>query len=64
MSKRDIKEILDDIKYAEERLSMEDFSYAMRDYMIYTDELIASMQAYIDYLLIDEDSIDGDEIKP
>lgn len=64
MSKRDIKEILDDIRYAEELLSMEDFSYAMRDYMIYTDELIASMQAYIDYLLIDEDSIDGDEIKP
>ena len=57
MSSRDVKEILDDIRYAEERLSMEDFSNAMKDYMIYTDELILSLQAYIDYLLIDEDDI-------
>ena len=57
ISKRDVKEILDDIRYAEERLSMEDFSNAMKDYMIYTDELILSLQAYIDYLLIDEDDI-------
>lgn len=61
---RDVKEILDDIKYAEERLFMEDLSAAMRDYMNLTDELILSMQAYIDYLLLDEDSIDGDDIKP
>jgi hypothetical protein len=54
MSNRTTKEILDDIRYAEERLSMEDFSNAMKDYMIYTDELILSMQAYIDYLLLDE----------
>lgn len=64
MSNRDVKEILDDIRYAEERLSMEDYSAAMRDYMNLTDELILSMQAYIDYLLLDEDSVDGDEIKP
>ena len=57
MSNRTTKEILDDIRYAEERLSMEDFSNAMKDYMIYTDELILSLQAYIDYLLIDEDDI-------
>jgi hypothetical protein len=64
MFKRDIKEILDDIRYSEELLSMEELSDAMKDYMKYTDELIVSMQAYIDYLLIDEDSIDGDDIKP
>jgi hypothetical protein len=64
MFKRDIKEVLDDIRYSEELLSMEELSAAMKDYMKYTDELIVSMQAYIDYLLIDEDSIDGDDIKP
>lgn len=64
MFKRDVKEILDDIKYTEERLYMEDLSAAMRDYMNLTDELILSMQAYIDYLLMDEDGIDGDDIKP
>ncbi len=64
MSNRTTKEILDDIRYSEELLSMEELSDAMKDYMKYTDELIVSMQAYIDYLLIDEDSIDGDEIKP
>ncbi len=64
MFKRDIKEVLDDIRYSEELLSMEELSDAMKDYMKYTDELIVSMQAYIDYLLIDEDSIDGDDIKP
>jgi hypothetical protein len=64
MFKRDIKEVLDDIRYSEELLSMEELSDAMKDYIKYTDELIVSMQAYIDYLLIDEDSIDGDDIKP
>jgi hypothetical protein len=64
MFKRDIKEVLDDIRYSEELLSMEELSDAMKDYMKYTDELIVSLQAYIDYLLIDEDSIDEDDIKP
>jgi hypothetical protein len=64
MFKRDIKEVLDDIRYSEELLSMEELSDAMKDYIKYTDELIVSMQAYIDYLLMDEDSIDGDDIKP
>ncbi len=63
MSNRTTKEILDDIKYAEERLYMEDLSAAMRDYMNLTDELILSMQAYIDYLLMD-DELDEDDIKP
>lgn len=63
MSNRTTKEILDDIRYAEERLSMEDYSAAMRDYMNYTDELILSMQAYIDYLLMD-DELEEDDIKP
>lgn len=64
MFKRDVKEILDDIRYSEELLSMQDLSDAMKDYMKYTDELILSLQAYIDYLLMDEDGIDGDDIKP
>jgi type II secretory pathway component PulF len=64
MSNRTTKEVLDDIRYSEELLSMEELSDAMKDYMKYTDELIVSMQAYIDYLLMDEDSIDGDDIKP
>ena len=64
MFKRDIKEVLDDIRYSEEIFSMEELSDAMKDYIKYTDELIVSMQAYIDYLLMDEDSIDGDDIKP
>jgi hypothetical protein len=64
MFKRDIKEVLDDIRYSEELLSIEELSNAMKDYIKYTDELIVSLQAYIDYLLIDEDSIDGDDIKP
>jgi hypothetical protein len=63
MYKREIKEILDDIRYAEEKLAMEELSPATRDYMNYTDELILSMQAYIDYLLMD-DELDEDDIKP
>ena len=63
MYKREIKEILDDIRYSEEKLAMEELSAAMRDYMNYTDELILSMQAYIDYLLMD-DELDEDDIKP
>jgi hypothetical protein len=54
MSNRTTKEILDDIRYSEELLAMEDLSNAMKDYMRYTDELIVSLQAYIDYLLIEE----------
>jgi hypothetical protein len=53
MSKRDVKEILDDIRYCEELLAMEDLSIPMKDYMKYTDELIVSLQGYIDYLLTD-----------
>ena len=57
MSNRTTKEILNDIRYSEELLSMEELSAAMKDYIKYTDELIVSMQAYIDYLIIDEDDI-------
>ena len=54
MSKRDVKEILTDIQYQEELLAMEDLSPAMASYMVLTDELILSLQAYIDYLLQDD----------
>ncbi len=33
---------------------MEDLSPAMTSYMVLTDELIVSLQAYIDYLLLEE----------
>lgn len=36
----------------------------IRHYIQTTNSLILSMQAYIDYLLMDEDSVDGDDIKP
>jgi hypothetical protein len=51
---RDVKEILTDIQYQEELLAMEDLSPAMTSYMVLTDELIVSLQAYIDYLLQDD----------
>ena len=63
MFKRDVKEILDDIRHQEELLSLEEISSAMSAYMRYTDELVLSLQAYIDYLLMD-DELDEDDIKP
>jgi hypothetical protein len=33
---------------------MEELSDVMKDYIKYTDELIVSLQAYIDYLLIED----------
>jgi hypothetical protein len=63
MFKRDVKEILDDIRHQEELLSLEEISSAMSAYMKYTDELVLSLQAYIDYLLMD-DELDEDDIKP
>jgi hypothetical protein len=51
---RDVKDILSDIQYQEELLAMEDLSPAMTSYMVLTDELIVSLQAYIDYLLLEE----------
>ena len=51
---RDVKDILSDIQYQEELLAMEDLSPAMTSYMVLTDELIVSLQAYIDYLLQDD----------
>jgi hypothetical protein len=36
----------------------------VREYVKAVDATMLDMQAYIDYLLIDEDSIDEDDIKP
>jgi hypothetical protein len=52
------------MKDAEAELNTQELSQAMKDYMQASDGLILSMQAYIDYLLMDEDSVDGDDIKP
>ena len=37
---------------------------AVRHYIKAVNTVMNEMQAYIDYLLIDEDSIDEDDIKP
>ena len=46
----------------------EELSYnsdpAVRHYIKAVNTVMNEMQAYIDYLLIDEDSIDEDDIKP
>ena len=36
----------------------------VRNYVEAVNTVMNEMQAYIDYLLMDEDSIDGDDIKP
>jgi len=42
------------MKKAEEELKTQELSQAMKDYMQATDGLILSMQAYIDYLLVED----------
>ena len=37
---------------------------SVRHYIQAVNTVMNEMQAYIDYLLMDEDSIDGDDIKP
>ena len=37
---------------------------SVRHYIQAVNIVMNEMQAYIDYLLMDEDSIDGDDIKP
>jgi len=37
---------------------------SVRHYIKAVNTVMNEMQAYIDYLLMDEDSIDGDDIKP
>lgn len=42
------------MKDAEAELKTQELSQAMKDYMQASNDLILSMQAYIDYLLLDE----------
>ncbi len=37
---------------------------SIRYYIQAVNTVMNEMQAYIDYLLMDEDSVDGDDIKP
>jgi hypothetical protein len=37
---------------------------SVRHYIQAVNTVMNEMQAYIDYLLMDEDSVDGDDIKP
>ena len=37
---------------------------SVRHYIKAVNTVMNDMQAYIDYLLMDEDSVDGDDIKP
>jgi hypothetical protein len=43
------------MRWAEEILKDEELSPAMKSYMRSTDALICSMQAYIDYLMQDDE---------
>lgn len=64
MYKNNTLELILKMKAAEAELKDQELSQAMKDYLDSSNELMLSMQAYIDYLLLDEDSIDGDDIKP
>ena len=37
---------------------------SVRHYIQAVNTVMIEMQAYLDYLLMDEDSVDGDDIKP
>lgn len=64
MYKNNTLELILKMKSAEAELKDQELSQAMKDYLDSSNELMLSMQAYIDYLLLDEDSIDEDDIKP
>ena len=48
-------ELIEKMRWAEEILKNEKLSPAMQSYMQSTDALIRSMQAYIDYLIQDDE---------
>ena len=50
----DTLELILKMKSAEEELKTQDLSQAMKDYLDSSNRLMLSMQAYIDYLLLEE----------
>ena len=56
MDKNDIADILLRLRKAEDELKAQDLTQEMKDYMEANDELVSQLQAYIDYLLLDDQS--------
>jgi hypothetical protein len=54
MDKNDIADILLRLRKAEDELKAQDLTQEMKDYMEANDELVSQLQAYIDYLLLDD----------
>jgi hypothetical protein len=50
----DVKDILARMKAAEAEIKSEPVPQPVMEYMVASDELIRHLQAYIDYLLIEE----------
>jgi hypothetical protein len=51
---KDVKDILARMKAAELEIKSEAVPQPVMEYMVASDELITQLQAYIDYLLIEE----------
>ena len=51
---KDVKDILARMKAAEAEIKSEAVPQPVMEYMVASDELITQLQAYIDYLLIEE----------
>lgn len=54
MYKNNTLELILKMKTAEAELKDQELSQAMKDYLESSNELMLSMQAYIDYLLLDD----------
>ena len=51
---KDVKDILARMKAAEAEIKSEPVPQPVMEYMVASDQLITQLQAYIDYLLIEE----------
>ena len=51
---KDVKDILAKMKAAEAEIKSEPVPQPVMEYMVASDELIRHLQAYIDYLLLEE----------
>lgn len=51
---KDVKDILARMKAAEEEIKSEPVPQPVMEYLVASDELIRHLQAYIDYLLLEE----------
>lgn len=51
---KDVKDILARMKAAEEEIKSEPVPQPVMEYLVASDELIRHLQAYIDYLLLED----------